>query len=140
MGAKKITAPMNACSSKSGPWRVHKPSATESLKADHTSNTITTRSNTLVMGLIRASVPISSGRSRCPATKGNTSIVDTLSMVCARSISTPCPRITKLTSSGVSTTPNRVDKVALSTAAATLPRASAVIATDDDTVDGNAAR
>ena len=48
--------------------------------------------------------------------------------------------ITVITSSGVMTTPSRVESVALSTAAAMSPRASAVIATDDDTVDGSAAK
>lgn len=48
--------------------------------------------------------------------------------------------MTRLTSSGVRNTPSSVDKVALSTAAATWPRAKAVMATEDDTVEGNTAR
>ncbi len=48
--------------------------------------------------------------------------------------------MTRLTSSGVRNTPSKVDKVALSTAAATCPRARAVIATEDDTVDGSTAK
>src|SRR4051812_3747878 len=40
--------------------------------------------------------------------------------------------------SGVRNTPMRLDRVALKTAAGTLPRAAEVIATDDDTVEGRA--
>ena len=89
---------------------------------------------------MRAKNAPSQGRSRCPITKGSSSICATLSMVWLMSISLPCPLMTRLTSKGVRNTPSRVDKVALSTAAATCPRASAVIATDEDTVEGKTAR
>jgi hypothetical protein len=53
-----------------------------------------------------------------------------------------CPVVcaTRLTKAGVTTTPNRLDSVALKIAAGTLPRAMAVIATDDEIVEGKAQR
>ena len=53
----------------------------------------------------------------------------------------PAPSVlTSPTSSGVITIPISPDSVALNTATATLPRASAVIATDEEIVDGSAHR
>src|SRR6478609_10531037 len=55
-------------------------------------------------------------------------------------IGSACPVApsTTLSQSGVSSTPSKLERVALNTAAGTLPLAAAVSATDDETVDGKA--
>ncbi len=52
----------------------------------------------------------------------------------------PAAPRTRLSQSGVSSTPSRLESVALNTAAGTLPLAVAVRATDEETVDGKAHR
>src|SRR4051812_16953780 len=86
-----------------------------------------------------ASAP-SSGRAAWPTSSGSTSHSTRPSTT--EPNGSACPEVpsTTLSQSGVSTTPSKLDKVALKTAAATLPRAAAVSATDEDTVDGSAHR
>ncbi|OQB90129.1 MAG: hypothetical protein BWX86_02297 [Verrucomicrobia bacterium ADurb.Bin122] len=52
----------------------------------------------------------------------------------------PLVRIAHAIHSGVRNTPSTLESVALKSAPGTLPRAAAVNATDDDTVEGSAHR
>ena len=84
--------------------------------------------------------PPSTGRSNWPSTNGSSSCSATPSSALPTDRSAPDAWITKLISSGVAIMPIRPEMVALKMAAGTLPLAIAVIATDDDTVDGSAHR
>jgi len=79
------------------------------------------------------------GRATCPSTKGRSKSVAMLSMACP-SDSPPVapPSMASPMMAGVSTMPSRLDSVALNIAAGTLPLAMAVMATDEEMVDGKA--
>src|SRR5687768_11907370 len=81
----------------------------------------------------------SHGRSRCPTINGSRICNATLPIP-EIATSVPCAPDNKLTSKGVSSTPNICDAEADATAAGTLPLAIATKAIDDCTVDGKAAR
>ena len=92
--------------------------------------------------MCRATNPPIHGRSRCPATNGNSNCS---AIVFTDPHAMPPPALAAgcmatCTSSGVATIPIRLDSDALHTAAATLPRAIAVNAIDDCTVDGSNVR
>ena len=63
-----------------------------------------------------------------------------MSIASARESSPPALPAATLTMSGVRKTPSRLESVALKIAAATLPRAIPVIATDEEIVEGSAQR
>src|SRR5690606_28467831 len=143
MGKRKSAAPMKVCNSTTHPCWLHKPPCTASLKEDHTRTRMTLRSKIDVNFLYRANQRPHQRRMNWPSAKGSKSSCATFSMVPPRSIvpaSPPGPPIIRPTSKGVRNTPSKVDKVALSTAPATLPRAMAVMATEEDTVEGSTAR
>ena len=79
------------------------------------------------------------GRRKWPARKGSSNW--TAMVTTASPEKPPCrPVMRKATSSGVMKMPARLEKEALHTAAATLPRAMAVKAMDDCTVEGSRVR
>src|SRR5688572_24842590 len=75
-----------------------------------------------------------------PTARGNTSHCNKSTITGMIGCDSPVVFITQATHSGVSTIPIKLESVALKTAPATLPRAVAVIATEDETVEGSAHR
>ena len=142
IGNRNNAAPASTRASRPRPWRAHRPSATASLNEHQTSIRITPRSTHWVTGLMRLNHSPTKRRATWPSTKGSSSMRATLSMVSPSGMAPPSTPVwnIRLASNGVSTTPSRVDRLALSTAAATSPLASAVIATEDETVEGSTAR
>src|SRR5690606_22915217 len=94
----------------------------------------------LILPACRAAQSLSQRRASCPSAIGTNTSSTTLAMTLPSGMDSPDAAIKKAISSGVTNTPSRLDRVALNTASGTLPRASEVIATEDDTVDGSAAR
>src|SRR6187431_2038215 len=98
------------------------------------------RSSTPRRALCRAAKRPNSGRSNWPMNSGSTSHCRRSKMTLVMGKARPAAPSTRPSQSGVSSTPSRLESVALNTAAGTLPLAVAVRATEEETVDGNAHR
>ncbi|SLJ38650.1 Uncharacterised protein [Mycobacteroides abscessus subsp. abscessus] len=89
------------------------------------------------MSVVCDSTRYSLGRNTCPATKGNSSCTTISSIAVGETVASPVVCISSITNTGVMKTPNMFETDALTTAAATLPRAIDVNAIEDCTVEGN---
>ncbi len=142
VSARKRTtaAPTPVCTRTTSPKFVHKPRATESENAENTISKITILSNMLTYFLNGSKYFARTPRSACPTKNGRKSSVKRSKIVCESGSGSPvvCAKIPM--SSGVRKIPSRLEIDALKIAAGMLPRAAAVIATDDEIVDGSAPR
>src|SRR5690606_25070255 len=93
------------------------------------------RSTTVVSSLFRSIQPPISGRISCPAMNGSNNCTQILITELAPNV-TPLVDKSSAAKAGVSTTPSMLETDAAQIAAGTLPRAMAVNAIDDCTVDG----
>src|SRR6266581_9772336 len=114
------------------------PCLNDSQKDVYTSSRIVPRSTRPILALCRLAHAPSHGCSPWPTASGRTSQHTKSSMTGPSDIAWPLVVRTSATHIGVRNVPMRLDNVALNTAPATFPRAAAVSATDDDTVDGSA--
>ena len=106
------------------------------LNAAYTTRYTEPRSTTLV-SVVCASTRCSLGRNNCPTMNGSSSWT-TISRICrGETVAAPVVCISSVTSTGVTKMPSMFDAEALTTAAATLPRAIEVNAMEDCTVDGS---
>ena len=99
-----------------------------------------TRSTLPIYGLYFFNHSPIQGRASCPRANGNTNQRNRSNITGPSASACPVVCNTTPIHSGVSTTPSKLDNVALNTAPPILPRAAAVKATDEDTVEGKAQR